>query len=79
MLYDTQCAAYNPRMNELIETLLDYDWLDDETIYIHRGPDECNHVDDDCWCYPLELTLSAIQSYTEDELRDLLETFLALH
>lgn len=66
-------------MDELIETLTEYEFEDDEVIYVHRGPEECNHVMDDCWCYPLELTLDDIQGYTGEELRNLLETFLSLH
>lgn len=66
-------------MDELIDALYELDVDEDEPIFIHRGPDDTHHVECECWCYPLELTVSDLQMYSEDELREMLESFLALH
>jgi len=66
-------------MDDLIDTIKSLDLDPDEPIYIHRGPDGVNHVEDDCWCYPLELTITDLHVYTEAELREMLEAFLSLH
>ncbi len=66
-------------MDDLIDTIKSLDLDPDEPIYIHRGPEDVNHVEHECWCYPLELTLTDLHVYSEKELREMLESFLSLH
>ena len=61
----------------LLEIIRTYAWAEDDTCIIHRGPG--NHVEAECWCYPLELTVEQIKGIRKSELKQLLEQHLRIH
>jgi len=62
-------------MDDLYDLL---DWCEeDDTILIHRGPG--NHVSDECWCYPLELSIDYVMATDQDKLNAEIEQYFRVH
>lgn len=62
-------------MDDLYD-LLDY-CEDGEIFIIHRGPG--NHVEDDCWCYPMELPANFVFEAEPPVLKEVLDQFFRIH